>query len=106
MPVVVTDDVEQGPAALTIRGADVGVAWSACAGDSDGAGCGIRFRRYDANLTAVGAAIPVNTTTVGDQEDPSVGWLPDGAVAVTWTDPSGADPDRDPSAVRARIIYP
>ena len=104
--VIVTNDSESGPAALAIDGTDVGVAWSACNEGSDGAGCGIRFRRYDGDLAPVGEAQPVNSTTPGDQEDPSIGWLPDRSVAVTWSDGSATDPDRDQSAVRARIIYP
>ncbi len=104
--VIVTNDSESGPAALAIDGTDVGVAWSACNEGSDGAGCGIRFRRYDGDLAPVGDAQPVNSTLPGDQEDPSVGWLPDRSVAVTWSDGSATDPDRDMTAVRARIIYP
>jgi hypothetical protein len=104
--VVVADDVESGPAALAISGDDVGLAWAACAGDSDGDGCGIRFRAYDGNLTPRGDALPVNSTIAGDQEDPSIGWLPDRSVAVTFSDTSASAPDRDQSAVRARIIYP
>jgi hypothetical protein len=104
--VIVTNDSESGPAALAIDGTDVGVAWSACNEGSDGAGCGIRFRRYDGDLAPVGEAQAVNSTTPGDQEDPSIGWLPDRSVAVTWSDGSATDPDRDQSAVRARIIYP
>ena len=104
--VVVADDVEAGPAALAITGDDVGLAWAACAADSDGDGCGIRFRAYDGNLTPRGDAIPVNSTIAGDQEDPSLGWLPDRSVAVTFSDASASAPDRDGSAVRARVIYP
>ncbi|MBK9035157.1 MAG: hypothetical protein IPL61_28485 [Myxococcales bacterium] len=105
-PVIVTDDVETGPPALAIAGADVGVGWSACTTASDGDGCGVWFRHYDANLAPLTDALPVNTTTVGDQEEPSIGWLPDRSVAVTWSDGSATAPDRDASAVRARIIYP
>jgi hypothetical protein len=106
IPVVVADDVEAGPAALAIGGTDVGVAWAACLSASDGAGCGIRFRAFDANLAPAGDPLQVNSTTAGEQEDPSVGWLPDRSLVATWSDTSATDPDRDASAVRARIIYP
>ena len=99
-------DVEAGPAALAVNGNDVGLAWAACVGQSDGNGCGIRFRRYDANLSPAGESVLVNSTTVGDQEDPSIGWLPDRSVAIAYSDTSATDPDRDATAVRARIIYP
>lgn len=105
-PVTVTDDVESGPVALAVDGTRVGVAWSACETGTDGDGCGIRFRAYDDNLAPLGDAVLVNSTTAGDQEDPSLGWLPDGSAAVTWSDTSATDPDRDGTAVRARIIYP
>lgn len=104
--VTVTSDSELGPPALAIRATDVAVAWSGCNEDSDGAGCGIRVRRYDGDLAPVGASQIVNSTTAGDQEDPSLGWLPDRSLAVTWSDGSATDPDRDMSAVRARIFYP
>lgn len=105
-PTVVADDVQFGPASITSLDGATGVAWSACNTLADAAGCGIWFRAFDVNLAPVSAPIAVNTTTAGDQEDPSVAWLPDGAAAVAWSDGSMAAPDRDAGAVRARIIYP
>jgi hypothetical protein len=103
---IVTDDVELGPAGLATDGGDVAVVWAGCVTHTDGAGCGIWFRQYGSDLAPRTDALPVNTTTVGDQEDPSVAWLPGGAVAAAWSDLSMADPDRDGGAVRARILYP
>jgi len=105
--VVVNDDVERGPAGLSTTSAgEVAVVWSACTTATDGSGCGVWFRQYSGELAPRTDAIAVNTTTEGDQEDPSVGWLPDGAAAVAWSDDSMAEPDLDGGAVRARIIYP
>lgn len=104
--VIVADDVEAGPAALAVRGDDVGVAWAACNAGGDGAGCGIRFRAYDSNLTPRTEPIAVNSTTSGEQEDPSLGWLPDRSVVVAYSDTSATAPDRNDGAVRARVIYP
>lgn len=103
---IVTDDVELGPPALATLDGQVAVAWAACTTHSDGAGCGIWFRQYGVDLAPRTDALPVNTTIAGDQEDPSVAWLPDGAAAVAWSDGSQLAPDIDGGAVRARIIYP
>lgn len=103
---IVTDDVELGPGGLATQGNDVAVVWSSCTTRSDGAGCGIWLRHYDVNLAPSGPAMLVNTTLAGDQEDPSVAWLPGKATAVAWTDGSMAAPDMDGGAVRARIVYP
>ena len=66
----------------------------------------IRFRAYDGNLTPRTEPIAVNSTTSGEQEDPSLGWLPDRSVVVAYSDTSATAPDRNDGAVRARVIYP
>ena len=103
---IVTDDVELGPPGIATLDGDVAVVWSACTTGSDGAGCGIWLRHYGVDLAPRTGPLRVNTTTPGDQEDPSVAWLPGQAAAVAWSDGSAADPDRDGGAVRARIMYP
>ncbi|MBM1174809.1 hypothetical protein [Microvirga arabica] len=42
-------------------------------------------QRYSASGAVVGSATLVNTTTLGDQGEPSVTALPDGGWLVTWT---------------------
>jgi hypothetical protein len=50
----------------------------------DGAGWGVYGQRYDASGNAVGGEFQVNTTTAGDQENPSVATDGQGDYTVTW----------------------
>ncbi len=103
---VVTDGVERTPAALTGAGGTLAAAWTACADAGDGDGCGIRVRRFDASLAPLEAARIANSITAGNQQEPSIAILPDGALILAWSDGSITPPDRDGFGVRARIIYP
>lgn len=84
------------------------LVWSQC-DDGNGGQCPGRLDIYgrlvDATATVVGEPFIVTTTTLGDQQDPSVVALGDG-FAVAWTDSSKAAPDTDGTAVRARVVYP
>jgi hypothetical protein len=58
-----------------------------------------------------GDDVVVNTTLAGDQTTPSIASLPggeqpDGPFLLGWTDDSAAQPDDQPGAIRARVIYP
>lgn len=84
------------------------LVWSQCDDGSSGQCIGqldIYGRLVDATATVVGDPFVVTSTTLGDQQDPSVVALGD-AFAVAWTDSSKTAPDTDGTAVRARVIYP
>lgn len=84
------------------------LVWSQCDDGSSGQCVGqldIYGRLVDATATVVGDPFVVTSTTLGDQQDPSVVALTD-AFAVAWTDGSKTAPDTDGTAVRARVIYP
>ena len=50
----------------------------------DGSSNGTYGQRYDANGNAVNSEFQINTTTAGDQGDPSIGALADGGFLVVW----------------------
>lgn len=105
---VVTDTVEPGPAALASTAAESGtlaIAWTTCGADADGDSCAVRLRRYDASLAPLGPSRIANSITAGAQAEPSLAILPDGSILAAWTDGSSTAPDRDGTAIRARIIY-
>ncbi len=84
------------------------LVWSQCddgtSGQCDGR-LDIYGRVVDATATPLGDPFVVTSTTIGDQQDPSVVALSN-AFAVAWTDGSKAAPDTDGTSVRARVVYP
>lgn len=72
------------------------------ANGADTEGTAIRGQRFNAAGTKIGAQFLVNTTTAGDQTDPSVGVLSDGRFMVTWTDAS----DVAGTIIRTQIFDP
>jgi hypothetical protein len=99
-----TPDTRSAPAIARRSDGVIGVAWHECAG-ADGSGCGIQAVTLTPAGALIGAPMVVDTSTAGDQEDPSIGAVP-GGFAVTWTDGSMAAPDKSETGIRARIIYP
>jgi hypothetical protein len=81
------------------------VAWAQCDAGGDGAGCGVLVQLVRPSGLPVGPPYHVNTTTVGDQDRPSIAPTTDGFV-VTFADVSMSTPDVDLGATRARFIYP
>jgi Ca2+-binding RTX toxin-like protein len=74
-------------------------------GDSlDGDGTCIRGRVFNADGTAVGNDFIVNSTTEGDQEEPSVTALADGRFVVMWDSHDSAEGVGNSDCARARII--
>ncbi len=71
--------------------------------DSDFA---IRLQAFDGAGNKIGGEIVVNTTTTGDQYQPSISALPDSRVVVTWTDQSQTGGDTSSTAIRMQIIDP
>lgn len=99
-------DYQKSPTITTLPNGGFVVSWVDFSGiglDGDGA---IKLQAFDANGDRVGSEITVNTTTTGDQIDPSVAALPDGRVAVSWTDYSQTGGDTSSSAIRMQIIDP
>jgi Ca2+-binding RTX toxin-like protein len=77
------------------------VAWQDDSGagvDSDAA---IYLQAFNASGGTIGSQIVVNTTTSGDQLDPSLTALADGRVVVSWTDESSGNAD-----IRTQIVDP
>ena len=72
----------------------------------DSSGLAIRAQVFNADGTKSGSEFLVNTTTDGDQSDPSISVLADGRFAVTWTDGSGSPDDSSATAVRGQIFDP
>ncbi|MCE9577835.1 MAG: hypothetical protein K8W52_32170 [Deltaproteobacteria bacterium] len=99
-----TPDVQSAPAIARRGDGAIGIAWHDCTG-ADGSGCAIRAIATTPAGAVVGTPLVVDTSTAGDQTDPSIGALPDG-FAVTWTDGSLAEPDKSETGIRARIVYP
>jgi hypothetical protein len=92
------------PALAALAGGQLAVVWHSSARTDDD-GSAIWYRVHRRGGLPLGDPIQVNTTTAGTQEAPSAVPLP-GAVAVAWTDGSGALPDQSGKAVRARLLYP
>ncbi|MFN9975695.1 MAG: flagellar hook associated protein, partial [Phycisphaerae bacterium] len=64
---------------------DFVVAWQSSL--QDGSGEGIYARRYNAAGVSQSGEIPVNTTTLNNQETASVAMDADGDFVVTWQSP-------------------
>ena len=69
----------------------------------DTTGYAIRAQIFDANGAASGAEFRVNTTTVGNQMQPTITGLSNGRFVVTWQDNSATGADTSNFAIRAQI---
>ncbi len=78
-----------GAIAMSATG-DYVVTWTGSG--QDGSGLGVYAQRYNALGVAQGSEIQVNTTTTGDQSDPTVAMDAAGNFVVTWTS-AGQDGD-------------
>jgi VCBS repeat-containing protein len=72
---------------------------------SDPSGYGIRSQVFDALGNKLGSEWVVDTSTAGNQEQPTVATLASGKVVVGWTDYSGAGGDTD-GGIKAQIYAP
>jgi hypothetical protein len=84
-----TGDQENARVAMSSDGTSV-VVWQSHGQDGDG--WGIFGQRYDSTGSPVGSEFQVNTTTGGDQVDPSVAISAADALVVTWSS-NGTDGD-------------
>jgi len=80
---MVADDQDGADAAVAGSGRSV-IVWQSSG--QDGSGDGIYAQIYNADGTPDGAEFPVNTTTLGNQGDPSVAVDATGAFVIVWTD--------------------
>jgi hypothetical protein len=67
---------------------------------------GIRAQIFNADGTASGDELQVNTTLQSSQLDPAVTVLANGDFVVAWTDSSGTGGDQSLQSVRAQIFHP
>ncbi len=97
---------QQNPTLTALPNGGFVVAWEDISGigvDSDFA---IRLQAFDGAGNKIGGEIVVNTTTTGEQFQPSISALPDSRVVVTWTDQSQTGGDTSSAAIRMQIIDP
>lgn len=73
---------------------------------SDGTGAAIRAQVFNADGSISIAEMVVNTTTIGDQYEPTITVLADGRFAVAWRDGSVTAPDQSGFAIRGQIFDP
>lgn len=84
----ITSGAQQNPTVAMNANGDFVIAWEDALGD--GSGFGILARAYFANGTAMGNAVAVNSTTAGDQLNPSVAMADNGLFSISWQDANGA----------------
>ncbi len=77
-----TLDYQREPSVAMDADGDYLIAWSSFV--QDGSGWGVYAQRYAADGTPRGTETRVNTTTFGDQNDPSVAMDADGDYLITW----------------------
>ena len=70
----------------------------------DTSGSAVRGQIFNAHGQAVGSEFLVNTTTAGNQSDPSVTSLAGGEFVVTWEDASQTGDDTSGSAIRGQAF--
>jgi hypothetical protein len=58
------------------------VVWESM--EQDGSGDGVYGQRFDSNGNKVGSEFQANTSTMGEQESPSITSLPNGGFVVVW----------------------
>lgn len=73
------------------------VVWNTI--NSDGNGFGIEAQRISADGNLIGSVFDVNTTTAGDQKNPTVAGLKNGSFVISW---QSADQDGDGLGVYAQ----
>ena len=85
---------QNSSAGAALVGGGYVLAWTDWAGDADDPAVpftarGIRAQRFQPDGTPDGPAFSVNTTTAGQQANPSVAALPDGGWLIVWDDAGG-----------------
>ena len=78
-----TDDSQYASSVTGLSEGGFVVTWRSD-GNQDGSDSGVYGRRYAADGKALGDEFPINTTTAGNQGNPSVKALTDGGFVVAW----------------------
>jgi len=91
---------------MAVRASDeaIGIAWAE--GDYLESSLDVWFRLLGANGVPLSDTMRVPNEIVGNQATPSIAAAADGAFVVAWSDDSALGPDKDETAVKARVIYP
>ena len=101
----ITNSHQVEPTVAALTNGHFVVAWSdlsQTAGDTNL--YAIRAQVFEANGVKAGSEFLVNTTSNGNQTQPSIASLPNGRFAVTWTDASVSGGDSSGASVRAQIF--
>ena len=96
---------QKNPSATTLSNGNFVVVWedtSSTAADTSGSS--IRARLFNSDGVPQGSEFVVNTTTSGDQIQPSVSALSGGGFVVTWNDGSGSGGDTSGTQIRAQVF--
>ncbi|MFN0192472.1 MAG: calcium-binding protein [Aestuariivirga sp.] len=92
---------QRAPVVVALATGGFAVAWQDSSGVGGDGNAAIRLQAFDGAGGKIGGEILVNTTTAGDQLDPSIAALADGRVVVSWTDFSSGTAD-----IRTQIVDP
>lgn len=100
---ILVDDTlnDEGAPAIAHGSGRFVVGWQAT--NSDGAGRGVRARRFAADGAPLAAAWTVNDVTAGDQLLPTVAVLPSGDFVLAWQSDSSAGPDVSARSIQAKL---
>jgi len=95
MPITVNTQLgnDQDQPTIAAAGNDVVIAWrdDSRADAADNLGTTVRWRHFDAALTADGADRIAPSTVAGDQLSPAIALAPNGVILIAWEDaPTGA----------------
>ncbi|MBL96165.1 MAG: hypothetical protein CMF70_12780, partial [Magnetovibrio sp.] len=82
---------QQEPSVATLSDGSFVITWGDSSGHSGGSGWDIRAQRFDAEGTAIGDEVLVNTYTSSTQYESVVTALAGGGYAITWRDDSGRE---------------
>jgi hypothetical protein len=86
-----TTNTQSSPAAAIDTLGNFVVVWQSFS--EDGSGFGIVGRRFATNGTPLSGDFVVNTTTTGDQTDPSIAMTTGGQFVIAWQSPNDGDLD-------------
>ena len=81
------------------------IAWQDSSQSSaDTSGNAVLAQLFNSDGTKAGSEILANSTTAGNQSDPTIKALPDGRFLIAWTDSSQSGGDTSGTAVRAQLF--
>jgi Ca2+-binding RTX toxin-like protein len=94
---------QTSPSLADLAGGGFAIAWTDYSGTgADGSQTAVYARVFDAAGTALGAELPVNSTTAGAQETPRLAGLAGGGLVAVWADWSETGGDGSSWSVRAQ----